>query len=106
MTQKQLIGLVVGVLVLGAVFVYVYQQFSRTASRDAMLQKSAVTPSAKQEEQAALPTSIDDISRSIAGEIDADLSALDAEENGETAEIQADSESVNNLGTSYDENSL
>lgn len=103
MTQKQIIGLVVSVLVLVVVFAFVYRQFAVPVP-DTLNQppKTILQPA----EKAPVPETIDDISRSIQDETNLDLSALDDEANGEISDIEADSDSVNNLGTSYDENSL
>lgn len=107
MTQKQIIGLIVGVLGLGLIFAFVYQQFTAPAPRAGTLQ-TGEQPKATDtvREKKALPETIDDISASIQEETAADLSALDDEANGEILEIEADSDSITNLGTSYDENSL
>lgn len=103
MTQKQIIGLAVGALVLAVVFAFVYRQFAAPAP-DALNQppKTILQPAKKAEE----PKTIDDISQAIQDETNLDLSALDDEADGEISDIEADSDSVNNLGTSYDENSL
>lgn len=108
MTQKQIIGLALGVLGIVLAFAFVYRQFAAPVPRTGTLQVQE-QPNASdmaREKEAALPETIDDISASIQEEISADLSALDDEANGEVLEIEADSESINNLGTSYDENSL
>lgn len=107
MTQKQIVWSVVGLSLLALVFAWVYLQFSAPASRDGVLpkqeqSKTLVTERAK----IAEPETIDDIAKSIDEEALSDLSALDDEVNGEMSEVEADSASVTNLGTSYDENSL
>ncbi|MFZ2299863.1 MAG: hypothetical protein WAW00_01860 [Candidatus Moraniibacteriota bacterium] len=104
MTQKQIIGLILGVLGLGLVFAFVYRQFAEQGS--SQMQGQPKTAVSDQEKKAAIPVTIDDISATIQAETDADLSALDDEADGEISDIEADSDSVNNLGTSYDENSL
>jgi hypothetical protein len=108
MTHKQRIGLAVGVLVLGFVFAFVYRQFAEPMPlpREDALQMPPAATVSEQKKEAALPATIDDISQSIQNETAMDLSALDAEEKGEVSEIQADSDSITNLGTSYDENNL
>lgn len=108
MTQKQILGLAVGVLGVGVLFAFVYQQFSKPAAQKEAQQAEEQSRAdlAKQEKQAALPVTIDDISVTIKEEATMDLSALEDEANGEISEIDADSESVTRLGTSYDENSL
>ena len=108
MTQKQILGLAVGVLGVGVLFTFVYQQFAKPAAQKEAQQAEERSRAglAKQEKQAALPVTIDDISVTIKEEATMDLSALEDEANGEISEIEADSESVTRLGTSYDENSL
>lgn len=110
MTQKLVIGLAAGVLVLGLVFAFVYRQFAESISlpREGALQLQGQPTAVVSvpEKKAALPATIDGISQSIQDETAMDLSALDDEANGEIMEIQADSDSVTNLSTSYDENSL
>ena len=108
MTQKQILGLAVGVLGVGVLFAFVYQQFAQPAVHKGTPQAGEQSKAglAEQEKKAALPVTIDDIAASITEEASLDLSALDAEANGEISEIEADSESVTHLGTSYDENSL
>lgn len=53
-----------------------------------------------------IPSSVDDISSVIISETSADTAALDAEESGELSEIEAESESINSLNESYDDNSF
>ena len=103
MTQKQIMGLVVGALVLVLVFAFVYRQFAAPVPGG---DEQPKTTAAQQAKKAAAPDTIDDISQSIQDETNLDLSALDDEANGEISDIEADSDSVNNLSTSYDENSL
>lgn len=108
MTQKHIIGLALGVLGIVLAFAFVYRQFTAPVPRTGTLQREEQpnASDAMREKKAALPETIDDISASIQEEISADLSALDDEANGEVLEIEADSDSITNLGTSYDENSL
>ncbi len=101
--QKQIIGLAASVLVLGLVLAFVYRQFAvPVPDAKEQMKTTALQP----EKKAPEPATIDDISQSIQDETNLDLSALDDEANGEISGIEADSDSVNNLGTSYDENSL
>lgn len=107
MTQKQIVWLVVGIFALALVFVRVYLQFSAPASRDGVLPKQEqLKTSVTERTKISEPETIDDIAESIDEEALSDLSALDDEVNGEMSEVEADSASVTNLGTSYDENSL
>lgn len=103
MTQKQILGLVSGVLVLGLIFVFVYRQLAAPSGGGTASSNTSVSQPVKKMPE---PETIDDISQSIQGETAADLSALDDEMNGEISELEADSDSVTNLSTSYDENSL
>jgi len=112
MTQKQIFGAVAGVAIVALAFVFVYQQFIGdddgsvvpTVSNTPSSQKQAVTTDNKA--APPVPDTIDSIASSIESESAIDLSALDAEEAGSLDEINQDSDSVNNLGTSYDENNL
>lgn len=107
MTQKQTIGMIIGVLVLIGVFVFVYRQFATVTTPESVVQQSKTKgPLPPERQPQEEPKTIDDISKAIQDETDADLSALDDEANGEVSDVQTDSDSVNNLGTAYDENSL
>ena len=101
MSQKHIIGGVLGLVGIGLMFVFVYQQFRTPASTG--LPKTQVSERAP---KAPEPETIDDVVLSIQGEASADLSALDEEENGEMTDIRTDSDSVTNLSTSYDEKSM
>lgn len=107
MTQNQTLGVAVGVAVMLFASVFVYQQFA--GREDATMQygnapKESMT--ALETEQAIpVPATIDDVMVSIEAESALDLSALDEEESAALSEVEADSASVTNLGTSYDENS-
>lgn len=111
MTQKQMLGVVVGVGVVLLLCAVVYKQFTAGVQQpktsgtmmqktDSMMQKKTM------EQKAAVPDTIDGITESIAGEADADATALDDESQGEDAELNADSDSVNSLENSYDPNNL
>ncbi len=60
----------------------------------------------KKEAPKPIPTTPSGIVDEIEGEAALDAAALDAEIDAETAEIQKDSESLNNLSQSYDENQI
>lgn len=116
MTQKQILSVLIGVIGLGVLSLFVYGQFVKPISTgfelsDVVSTKDGQSSPSKSEgvataKEVVIPDTIDDISASIESEADADLSALDAEESGAISDIEADSQSVNNLGTSYDENNL
>lgn len=113
MPKKQIIGAVAGVLAVVLASAIIYQQFAGTNAPTRTTQSGApaAKPSAKTAErtlpkETAVPSSIDGISQSIADETSADESALNDEEKGEAAQIEADSQSVTNLSASYDENSF
>jgi hypothetical protein len=105
MTQKQMIGIVLGVVVVGLLAIMVARQFSS----DDAIRQSASTPAMQQKsttEPAPVPETVDSITESIVSESRGEATALDDEEAGTLEEVDADSDSVNNLGTSYDENSF
>lgn len=106
MTQKQIFGLVVSVAVAALGFAFVYRQHAApSALRNASEKKMDVATKEK-DVVAPVPDTIDGVTADIESESALDLSALDDEEAGSMSEIDADSDSVNNLGTSYDENNL
>jgi len=112
MTQKQIFGVTVGVALLVVVCAFVYQQFTREQAPAGTATMSGTAPAQKNTTPAEeavvvpVPDTIDGIATSIEAESALDLSALDDEEAGSLQEVDQDSDSVNNLGTSYDENNL
>ncbi|MDP2838267.1 MAG: hypothetical protein Q8O53_03255 [Candidatus Moranbacteria bacterium] len=115
MTQKQIFWVAVAVAMIIVASVLVYRQF--TSDRAAFgtesmvitatpAEKKAATATSSEDVAVPVPETIDDIATSIESETTLDLSALDEEEAGSLSEIDADSNSVTNLGTSYDENNL
>lgn len=108
MTQKQMLGVVGGVVLTVFVLVFVYQQYAgeSTPVSSTPSQKKVTTETTRESVMVPVPETIDDIALSIESESAFDLSALDDEETGALDEVNQDSESVNNLGTSYDENNL
>ncbi len=103
MTQKQMFGVVVGVALAIVVCVFVYRQYTGDTR---MNTRSTTTQTKVTEKKAPVPETVDGVVDSIESETALDTAALDEEEAGTLGEVDADSESVNNLGTSYDENSL
>jgi len=111
MTQKQIVSVFVGVVIVILLGVFVYMQFTSDTRQaqtpnEVRLENAAVPSDSRTVKQEPVPESIDAITESIFVESSVDTSALDAEAEGEAAEIDADNESVNNLENSYDENNL
>ncbi|MEK7181551.1 MAG: hypothetical protein AAB519_02925 [Patescibacteria group bacterium] len=104
MSQKQIVMVVAGLAVAGLLGILVYK-FYAGQQKDQMTSSEVPTGHTTQNTPAAeVPSSVNSVTETIQAETEMDLSALEDESAGETAEIKADSESVNNLGTSYDEN--
>jgi hypothetical protein len=102
--QKILIGVLSGVLTV-SVIIFAYQRMMKSTDTESDLE----VPQAMMEKKEApkpIPTTPSGIVDEIEGEAALDAAALDAEIDAETAEIQKDSESLNNLSQSYDENQI
>ncbi len=102
--QKILIGVLSGVLTV-SVIIFAYQRMMKSDDTESGLE----VPQAMMEKKEApkpIPTTPSGIVDEIEGEAALDAAALDAEIDAETAEIQKDSESLNNLSQSYDENQI
>lgn len=116
MTQKQIFGVVTAAVAVVVASVFIYWQFTseRTISGTGQTMILNTTSSEKmktpvigvEDVVVPVPDTIDGIAAGIESETALDLSALDDEEAGSLNEITADSDSVTNLGTSYDENNL
>ncbi len=118
MKQKQFLGVALGLVVLIVVITALFQFFvvkrapgqmtANTISTQAPEKKETTTKGILPDANAPLPVpeSVDGIVGSIQSESALDLTALDEEESGSLDEITKDSDSVTNLGTSYDEKSL
>ena len=109
MTHKQLFGAVVGAIFFMLASSVVYWLY--TSSDEARWQIAPTVPPGQsttksQDVFVPAPEKIDDITARIMQQSDGDMAALDAEMDGAVEEIDADSESINNLGTSYDENTF
>lgn len=113
MTQKQIVGILVAVAVVGLLFFGVYSQYVHengpmmhedTASGQMMEKKMSAENNTNAEAQ--VPDTVDGVTADIEAESELDTSALDEEESASLQEMDEDSDSVNNLGTSYDENKL
>lgn len=107
MTQKQLLSVVVGLIVMLVVVALISVPFMQNQGTK-VNQPSSTIPKTMQRPSVAapVPAKLDDITSAITAESTDDLSALDQETVGAIGEIDADTDSVNNLGTSYDENSF
>jgi hypothetical protein len=115
MTQKQIVGVVAGVAVMVLVCTLVYRQYTSdtgrtektvTSESSVPIPKKGATSDKGQVAEAPIPDTIEGIADSIVEESSVDFSALDEEESSSLSDVDEDSESVNNLGTSYDENNL
>ncbi|MBP9728078.1 MAG: hypothetical protein KBD27_01740 [Candidatus Moranbacteria bacterium] len=107
MTKKQIFLAGVGAVLMLLVCVFVYRQY--TQNEDISQTRGTAEPQSNMTRKDTLvpvPEKLDDITATITTESADDLSALDEEMTAVEAEIDLDSESVNNLGTSYDENSF
>ncbi len=103
MTKKQiLIALGIAVLVLVAVVVVSLMRNMQSVPAS----EGDYQPVTRKDTMVPVPEKLEDITTTITTESVDDFSALDEEVAGVKAEIDIDSESVTNLGTSYDENSF
>ena len=109
MTQKQIIGVIIVTIVVLAAFVIVYRQLAKpflTLQTPVSQSVTSTEINTQAVKSAEIPSSIDDIAKSIEDETSVDRSAMDAEETGELSDINTDSQNINDLGKSYDENNL
>lgn len=110
MTQKQMVAAVVGIALTFSAFVFVSHQLGEKEAMQEMRVSQdtpkMAAPVEREQVMVPVPDTIDGIASSIQAESSAELSAMDEEEQGSLEELNQDSDSVNNLGTSYDENSL
>lgn len=105
MTHKQIFGAIAGAIFVIAVGV-VYSQYQRDEADERLMTGDPSPRTTSEDTIVPAPEKLDDITASIMLQSDDDMAALDAEAQGAIEEIDADTESVNNLGTSYDENSF
>lgn len=106
MTQKQIFGIVIGVALVAVVCAFVYRQFSPADMAQQPTSSDANTKQEASGEPNPSAYTVTGIEASIVSESAADAAALEEEENGTLQEFDQDSESINNLGNSYDENSF
>ena len=107
MTKNQTTGVAIAVFAIIAAGALIYRQFADDG-RDAMTQRAmdkeaAEAPTA---ETKPVPENIDGITQEIESETMIEAEAFDEESSDTEAEIQSDTQSVNDLSESYDENSL
>ena len=103
MTKKQIL-VVLGIAVLVLVAVVVVSQMKNTQS--VPVSEGDYQPVTRKDTMVPVPEKLEDMTATMTVESADDFSALDEEVAGVKAEIDIDSESVTNLGTSYDENSF
>lgn len=117
MTQKQILGTIVSVVVVVLVFVLIYRQF--TGGGNGVASTLLNAPSSQKETagsdnqteidmvtKAPATSAINDIVDSVETESSMDLSLLDAEEADYLEEVNQDSNNINNINAFYDENNL
>lgn len=95
--NQKILAVVIALIVIGGVVA-----LSLSGSKNSVPSYGTTNTSAPSQ---PLPKNVDGITDAIIDETLADQAALDREAAGEDAEIQKDSQSVNDLGNSYDENS-
>jgi uncharacterized protein YaiI (UPF0178 family) len=95
--QKILLGVLSGVVTL-AVLVFAYQYL--------MNKEVTNTESNKTEQAVVVPNTIEGVSEEIESQTTIDDVAIEAEISAETAAIEEDVKTLNNLSRSYDENQL
>lgn len=109
MTQKQMASVLIGSVLMILLGVFVYMQFTAETQKQSQNDSTGSTNNVMKTDSKkveSVPESIDAITESIFVESTVDTSALNAEAEGEAAELDEDNESVNNLENSYDENNL
>ncbi len=102
--QKILIGTLSGILTI-SILIFVYQRIMKNTEMSVDL-PSAQVNTEKANAPAPIPTTPGSITDEIESEAALDDKAIEAEINAETSDVQADSESLNNLSQSYDENQI
>ncbi len=106
MIQKQTLGVVLGLVVIALLGTAVWLQFQQAMPETEMSSKNMTDASASQTTNTPVPENVDDITASIVSESRVDATAMDDEETGMLEEMNAESDSVNNLDTSYDKDSF
>lgn len=103
MMRSQAVGIAAGGAVILLLAVLVYQNFS---GQGMMSEEQAVPVVAEAPAEKPVPDNIDDIALEIESETALDTSALDEEVTAENAELEGDSQTLNELSESYDTNSF
>lgn len=107
MSQKQMLAAVVGVALMVVALVVVSRNIGeRSASTVATPSQSTPKKMSDTAPVAPAPENADGIVSAIDAQTSVDTSALNDEEAGSLNQVDEDSSSVTNLGTSYDENNL
>ena len=109
MTQKQMVAAILGVGIMVLALVVVARTIGEKTAMNGSINNTNVAiekMASTDTEKAVVPNTVESIAADIESETALDVSALDDEESSETASVDEDSDSVNNLGTSYDENNL
>lgn len=106
MTQKQVVAAIASIGVIAFVLLVISQNVddrSVVNPGGSVAQKMSPTESVK---STPVPDTVDGITGDIKSQTSADATAFDEESATSLDQINQDSDSVNNLGTSYDENNL
>lgn len=103
MTKKQIL-VVLGIAVVVLFVSVVVSQMRNTPNT--LESEVDYQPVTRKDTMVPVPEKLEDITATITSESADDFSALDEEAVGAEAEIDLDSESITNLGTSYDETSF
>lgn len=102
--QKILIATLSGILTI-SVIIFAYQRIMKGSEEPADM-SSLQTDTKEREVAKPIPTTPGSVTDEIESETAIDDAAIDAEINAEVSDVQGDSESLNNLSQSYDENQL
>lgn len=99
--QKALLGVLSGVIVLAAL-VFVYKHMNK----DEASPTETKTMTEKKEAPRPIPNTIEGVTAEIESQAALDESSFSEEAAAEEAEIKADSETLNKLSETYDENNI
>lgn len=100
--QKLLLGVLSGVITIALLF-FVYQQMNKSQQGENMPNNAMME---KAETPKPLPKTVDGVADEIEAESALDDKAIQEEIDAETSAVSEDSDALNSLGQSYDENSL
>lgn len=102
--QKILIGTLSGILTI-SVLIFVYQRIMKDSDTAVDLSPAQAGMETKAIAK-PLPTTPSAVADEIESQAALDDAAIEAEVNAETSDVQEDSESLNSLSQSYDENQI